>query len=591
MLNYRAPLADYRFLLHDVLAAPAALAGCFDDDLLSPDLFDSVVEEAAKLCESALLPINRDGDEIGCTLSGDVVTTPPGFRDAYDLFRQGGWIGLAADPDLGGQGLPFCLNAVLQDMMMAANLSFGDYVGLPQAAAKTIAAHGDDHQRQLYATRLISGEWCATMCMTEPQCGTDLGLISMAAKPQSDGSYRLAGSKIFISAGDHDLTPNIVHLVLARLPDAPAGTRGLSLFLCPKFMPDEHGAPGDRNAVQVVRLERKMGYHATSTCEMLFDDATAWLVGEPNRGLAAMFTMVNVARMLVALQGLGTAEAAYQAAAAYARDRRQGRSLAGPVDPAAKADPLIVHPDVRRMLLSMRSFTEAGRLIALWYAIELDIAERHPDDARRTRASDLIGLLTPVIKASFSDLGYAACNDGMQIFGGHGYIRDTGVEQLVRDSRIAQIQEGANGIQALDLIGRKLGGNGGRAWQAFIAMVRDEIAACGNAPETADFANRLAAALDRLERATGALQQRVTADPVAMGAAGVDYQRAFALVLFGWAWLQLARHSVGSDQPQRAASLHVARYFFERELPRIDACLAIADAPAGGLMDMPDDLF
>ncbi len=581
MLNYRAPLGTYSWLLRDVLGAEAALDAIYPADLRSPELFDTVLKEAARLCESMLLPCNRDGDEYGCTLLDGAVQAPPGFRAAYNAFVEGGWIGLATPADHGGQGLPFVLNVILHDMIMATNLSFGDYIGLPQAAAKTIGVHASPELREAYLGQIVAGATNATMCMTEPQCGTDIGLVRTKAMPDGDG-FALSGTKIFISAGDHDLTPNIVHLVLARLPDAPPGVKGLSLFLCPKLLAD-----GRPNAVKPVRLERKMGYKAAATCEMHFDNAHAWLVGQPNRGLAAIFTMVNTARLLVSLQGLGTAEAAYQAASAYARERRQGRALTGPAEPDAPADPLIVHPDVRRLLLGTRAFTEAGRFIALWFGLQIDISERHPDQERRVAADDLVGLLTPVVKASFSDWGFRSCTDCMQIFGGHGYIRDTGVEQLVRDVRIAQIQEGANGIQALDFIGRKLRSNGGRAWASFLSLVRSDLAAAEGKVEP-DHLRLLTDAADQLDAAAKELLSAASEDADWIGSAGVDFQAAVALLMFGWAWIRILS-APGADNA--AMHITVATYFFAREFPRLSMHLELARTPPSTLMALAADDF
>ncbi len=587
MLTYRAPTRDISFILTKVLNA----SGCLGRDGLSDDLIEGVVSEIGRLCENELTPINRDGDEIGCELIDGVVRTPPGFKDAFRSFANGGWIGMCLDAEDGGQGLPEVLNVALHEMIMSACLSFGDYIGLPQAAAKTLAHHASGELRGLYVPNLATGRWGATMCMTEPSCGTDLGLIATSAKQLSDGRYTVNGTKIFISGGDQDITENIVHLVLARLEGAPAGIKGLSLFVCPKFVPNESGGIGDRNAVRPVRLEKKMGYHGISTCEMVFDGAAAWLVGEPNRGLAAMFTMVNTARLLVALQGLGAAEAAYQNAAHYARERLQGRSLNGPLFASQKADPLIVHPDVRRILLGARAFVEGGRALALWLGLQIDLSESGQTDEARTAASDFAALLTPVVKSMFSDLGFETCNSCMQVWGGHGYIRDNGMEQLVRDCRIAQIQEGANGIQALDLLGRKITAENGRAWGAFKNLVRSDLDASAHLDEIKEWSARLLCALESVDVATRDILQRAQHDRNELGSAGVDYLRAFGLVALGWMWVRIVSAALaGDDKARRSEKLAVARFFFARELPKVEGHLVVAQSGADVLMALPSEM-
>ena len=590
-MAYKAAIDDIKFAYFDLHDVPSLLKGAFAEELLDPDLADATFRELGKLCENTLAPLNRVGDEQGCKLEDGNVTTPPGFADAFTAFSEGGWIGLNASAEFGGHGLPGVLNVVMHEMLMSSNLSFADYIGLPQAAMKTIAAHAPDPLKEKWLPELVSGQTCATMCLTEPQCGTDLGLIRMKASPIEDGVYSLSGNKIFISAGDHDLTDNILHLVLARLEDSPPGVRGLSLFLCPKWLED--GSDKTRNAVHPVRLENKMGYKAASTCEMQFEGAKAWLIGQPNRGLHAMFTMVNTARLLVALQGLGTADAAYQAAAEYAKDRLQGRSFTGPTNPDGPADPLIDFPDVRRMLLSTRSFTEGARAIAIWIGAQIDIAENSEDEAARAIANDIVALLTPVIKASFSDFGYRSCNDCMQIFGGHGYIRDTGVEQFVRDSRIAQIQEGANAIQALDLIGRKLRANDQRAWGAFCGLIDATLSDLQNHPELSAYQAALSGAFEDVKSATQDILARLEDDPNLMGAAGVDYLRAVALLMFAWMWsrILISVQSRPSTDPLRKSKTDLATYYFERELPAVQLHLSLARLPSATLMQMPASSF
>jgi alkylation response protein AidB-like acyl-CoA dehydrogenase len=588
MITYKAPLQDYQFILSELLAEDLAQTG---QQGFALEDYMAIIEEAAKLCEAELLPINRQGDEQGCSFDGERVKTPEGFKAAFDQFAQGGWIGLNADAEFGGMQLPLFLNVILHEMIMASCFSFGDYVGLPQAAMKTIAAHGSEEIKQRFLPRMVSGEWSATMCMTEPQCGTDLGLISASAEPIGEDGYRLNGTKIFISGGDHDLSENIIHLVLARLPDAPEGVRGLSLFLCPKFNLNDDGEITGRNGVNVVRLEKKMGYRAASTCEMFFENAEAQLLGEPHKGLKAMFTMVNTARLLVALQGLGTSETGYQTALAYARERRQGRALTGVVDVDRSADLLLVHPDVRRMLLATRSFNDAGRALALWLAMQMEQAEHHSQADKRQRAADLVALLTPVVKASFTDLGFESCNNAMQIFGGHGYIRDNGLEQLVRDCRIAQIQEGANSIQALDLIGRKLNMHDGRLWNAFSEEVKATTSEAASSPAVSHFAIALKDAFYALQSATEDLNRRIAKDANEIGAAGVDYQKAFALVTFGWMWLKIAQVCATRTDEFSQSKCAVARYFFARELPKVKLHLQVAATGADVLMSVDEALF
>ncbi len=461
MPAYKAPLRDMRYVLFELLGGDAltSLPG-FED--FSRDTIDAVLEEAAKICEQVLQPLNRSGDEEGCAFENGVVRTPKGFKEAYDTFREGGWTGIACDPAYGGQGLPAAVNTLVEEMICASNLSFGMYPGLSHGAYVSVHGYGADELKETYLPKLVDGTWSGTMCLTEPQCGTDLGLLRTRAAPNGDGSYKITGTKIFISAGEHDLTENIIHLVLARLPDAPKGVKGISLFLAPKFLVKPDGSLGPRNGVACGSIEHKMGIKASSTCVMNFDGAQGWLIGEPHKGMQAMFAMMNAERLAVGVQGLGLAEASYQGAAAYARERLQGRALSGPKYPDKPADPLLVHPDIRRMLLTQRAYIEGSRALAVWAAKSLDIAKRHPDPAERAKAEDFIAVVTPVVKALMTDLGFEATNLGVQVFGGHGYIRENGMEQFVRDCRIAQIYEGANGIQALDLVGRKMPAHAGR---------------------------------------------------------------------------------------------------------------------------------
>ena len=571
MQDYSPPIDDYRFLLTQVLGFDAAMAELGQE--VDTDLAVAVLEEAGKLCAERLHPINREGDEHGSRLEDGEVSTPPGFVDAYRDFVAAGWPALAGDPKHGGQGLPFLLQLWLDEMLSAANLSFGLFPGLTRGAAEAIAAHADDALKLAYLPKLVSGEWTGAMALTESSAGTDLALLKTRAQPAGEGAYAVTGQKIFISSGDHDMADNIVHLVLARLPDAPPGVKGISLFLVPKFLPD-----GTRNAMSVGALEKKMGIHAQPTCVMNYDGATGWLVGEPHRGLAAMFTMMNAERLMVGIQGLGIAGAAYQQAAAYAKDRLQGRSADGARGPVA----IIDHADVRRMLLNIRTFVEAGRALGGWTALQLDRAHRHPDAAERSKADALVALLTPVVKAAFTDLGFESAVQAQQVFGGHGYIREWGVEQYVRDARIAQIYEGTNGVQAMDLVGRKLPLGGGSVVEGFFASVAADLDVAGGVI----VAERTRAALGLLRDATARLQG---ADVDEAGAAAVDYLRLFALVSFGWMWTRMA--IAEGDTPLHRAKRHLADHFALRVLPQAGALAAQVAAGAAPVMALDADDF
>jgi alkylation response protein AidB-like acyl-CoA dehydrogenase len=595
MTTYSAPLRDMRFVLHELLDVGqlAALPGYEE---ATPDLIDAVLEEGAKLAENVLFPLNRPGDEAGCSFENGVVRTPQGFKDAYDQFAQAGWIGLAADPAFGGQGLPAVVKVAVDEMVCSANLSFGTYPGLSGGAYKAIEHHADEALKALYLPRLVDGSWSGTMCLTEPQCGTDLGLIRTRAEPRDDGSCAISGTKIFISAGEHDLTENIVHLVLARLPDAPAGIKGISLFLVPKFLPRD-GAPGPRNGVRCGGLEHKMGIKASATCVMNFDGATGWLIGEPHRGMRAMFTMMNEARLEVGVQGLGVAETAYQSAVAYARERLQGRALSGAKQPDQPADPILVHPDVRRMLLTMRAFSEGARAMAYWIGMTVDRARRDPEPEARKAAEDLVALMTPILKAYFTDQGSACANLGVQVMGGHGYIREWGMEQLVRDARITQLYEGANGIQALDLVGRKLPAHFGRLLRSFFHPVMAFVERHQTDAELAEFVLPLAKAFARLQHITLHVAQQGMRDPNEAGAASSDYLRLFALVAMAYLWArmaEIARRRLAEGTGERAfyqAKLDTARFFMAKVLPENGALFAQIMAGSAPLMQFEDAAF
>ncbi len=585
MPHYAAPLRDYHFCLYELLGADAhmKLPGFAD---FTQDVVLPVLEEAAKFSANVIYPLNRSGDEEGCRLENGIVHTPQGFKEAYRIFRDGGWPSLTCDPAFGGQGMPHMINVLVEEMTCAANLSFSLYPGLTRGAYVALSRHGSEEQKAFYLPRLASGEWAGSMCLTEPHCGTDLGLLRTSASPRNDDSYSISGTKMFISAGDHDLTPNIVYLVLARLPDAPQGTKGISLFLVPKFLADADARLGERNTVACSAIEHKMGIKASATCVMNFDGAKGWLVGEPHQGLKAMFAMMNAERIAVGIQGLGVAEASYQNSVAYARERLQGRALSGPKFPDKPADPIIVHPDVRRMLLTQKALVEGCRALALWTAQALDVSERHVDPKIRQNADDFVALMTPVVKAFLTDCGSEAANLGMQIFGGHGYIRANGQEQLVRDVRVTQIYEGSNGIQALDLVGRKLAQEQGRLLRTFLDPVAAFIAAKKTDAGMADFVEPLAKALARLQQATAVIAERGPTNPDEAAAAATEYLRLFALTATGYLWARMAEISmVKPDDDFYRAKTGTASFYMERILPQTGALLSAVMAGSRTMME------
>ncbi|MEO3432944.1 acyl-CoA dehydrogenase C-terminal domain-containing protein [Inquilinus sp. CAU 1745] len=600
MPTYTAPLEDVRFVLHELLEAESHLAALPGYEESSADLIDAVLEEGAKLAENELFPLNQPGDAEGCHFENGVVRTPAGFKEAYARFIEGGWTGIAADPNYGGQGLPKVVNFVMEEILSSANMSFAMYPGLSQGAYNALETYGTDEQKSLYLPKLASGIWSGTMCLTEPQCGTDLGLIRTKAEPAEDGRYRITGTKIFISAGEHDLTENIVHLVLAKLPDAPPGIKGISLFVVPKFLPKEEGGDhrlGPRNGVACGSIEHKMGIKASSTCVMNFDEAEGWLVGEPHKGMRAMFVMMNAARLGVGLQGLGIAEVSYQNALAYAKDRIQGRALGGAKMPEQAADSIIVHPDVRRNLLTMKAFGEGARALAYWVGLNIDVYTKHPDPAVRQEAEDLVSLMTPIVKAYFTDMGYEATNIGMQVLGGHGYIHEWGMEQYARDARIAQIYEGANGIQALDLVGRKLPSHMGRSLRRFFHPVDRFVQENLENPELIEFVGPLAKAFGKLQQATVTVAQKGMKDPEEAGAASTDYLRLFALVAVGYMWARMAKLALEKKGQANGrdsfydAKLKTARFFFARMMPEANGRFIALMGGAKPLMDMDVDQF
>jgi alkylation response protein AidB-like acyl-CoA dehydrogenase len=596
MQTYTAPLRDMRFVLHE-LHDSTTLKHLPGLEEITPELLDTILEEAAKFIGAVLLPLNTSGDAEGCRYENGVVRTPKGFPEAYRAFIGGGWGALNADPAYGGQGLPESVSKLVEEMICACNLAFGLYPGLSHGAYLALKSHGSQALKDLYLPKLVDGSWAGTMCLTEAHCGTDLGLLRTKAVPQADGSYRLTGSKIFISSGEHDLTENIIHLVLARLPDAPAGVKGISLFVVPKFLPNADGTLGPRNGVRCAGIEHKMGIKASATCQMNFDAAAGWLVGEPHKGMRAMFVMMNSERLSVGTQGLGVGEAAYQSAVAYARERLQGRSLAGAKHPEKPADPILVHPDVRRMLMTMRAYNEGCRALGVWVANALDRMERLEDCAARTEAEDFIALMTPVVKALFTDLGFEAANLGVQTYGGHGYIVDHGVEQFVRDARIAMIYEGTNGVQALDLVGRKLPANMGRSLRRFFHPVAEFIAAHGEDPDIAALVKPFARAFGALQLATGFIVQKSLKDPEEAGAAASDYLRLFGLVALGFMWVRMAKvasakqSDAGEDGAFYRAKCATANFYIERILPQAGALLYGIKAGKASMMALEEAAF
>ncbi|WP_288486353.1 acyl-CoA dehydrogenase C-terminal domain-containing protein [uncultured Novosphingobium sp.] len=586
MQVYEAPLRDMKFVLHELhnddgFGNLEALAE------FTPDLTDAILEEAAKVAQEVLLPLNRGGDVEGCILENGVVRTPTGFKEAYAMFRDGGWCALASDPQWGGQGLPESVNKMTEEMICAANVSFSLYPGLTHGGTTAIEGHASEELKQRFLPKMVSGEWSGTMCLTESHCGTDLGLLRTRAVPQDDGSYKLTGAKIFISAGEHDLTENIIHLVLARMPDAPAGVKGISLFLVPKYLPKDDGSVGPANGVSVSAIEHKMGLKASATCQLNFDDSVGWLVGKPHKGMEAMFTMMNTERVSVGVQGLGVGEAAYQSAVYYAKDRLQGRSLSGVKNPGGPADPIIVHPDVRRMLMTMRAYNEGCRAITAWVSRALDAEKHATDPEARQRAEDFVALMTPVVKALFTDLGFESANLAVQVYGGHGYIAESGVEQYVRDARIAMIYEGTNGIQALDLVGRKLPAHMGRYLRSFFHPVSTFIEANKSDADLGKMVEGLEKAFGALQLSTATIAERGMRDPEEAAAAATDYTRLLGLVAMGYCFAKAAFVAQtalkgGTDEADfYKAKLATARFFFDRILPQATAAfLAIKSGKA-----------
>ncbi|WP_457797780.1 acyl-CoA dehydrogenase C-terminal domain-containing protein [Methylocystis sp. S23] len=597
MPSYRAPVDDTLFLLNDVLQFQrfGNLKGFGD---VSPDVMSQILAEAGKVCEEALAPLNQSGDANGCKRNADgSVAAPPGFKSAYQAYAGGGWISLAVPEEYGGQGLPYTLSMAMNEFASSANMAFAMYPGLTQGALAALLTHGSEAQKQLYVPKMAEGRWTGTMNLTEPQCGTDLGLLTTKAAPRDDGTYSITGQKIFISAGEHDLTENIVHLVLARIEGAPAGVKGISLFIVPKFLPNADGAPGPRNGVSCGSIEEKMGIHGNATCVMNYDGAQGFLIGEENRGLNAMFVMMNEARLGVAVQGLSQSEVAYQNALAYAKERLQGRALTGAKYPDKKADPIIVHPDIRRMLLEIKAFNEAARGLALSAALDSDVAHRSEDAAARQAAEDRLGLMTPVLKGMLTDVGFENAVKAQQVFGGHGYIREWGMEQFVRDARIAMIYEGANGIQALDLVGRKLPREGGRAIMAFFKDGAELLGAHGAVEAMKPYVVPAQSALNDLQKASMWLMQNAMAKPDNAGAASHDYLHLLGRVALALMWVRIVAAAMEKKarEPETAAlmdaKLATSRFYMERMLPETGLRLARITTGADTMMSLAPEMF
>jgi alkylation response protein AidB-like acyl-CoA dehydrogenase len=597
MPTYKAPVEDALFLLNDVfhIERYGNLPGFSD---ASPDVVEAVLREAAKLSEDVLTPLNRVGDTEGCTRNADgSVTTPTGFKEAFKQIVDGGWIGISVPEEFGGQGLPMTITEVVNEFLCSGNMAFAMYPGLTQGAVAAMLVHASQELKEKYLPKMVAGTWTGTMNLTEPHCGTDLGLLRTKAVKKPDGSYKISGTKIFISAGEHDMSENIIHLVLARIEGAPAGTKGISLFVVPKIMVKNDGSLGDRNGVSCGSLEEKMGIHGNSTCVMNYDGATGWLIGQENRGLNAMFVMMNEARLGVGIQGLAQSEVAYQNAVIYTKERLQGRALTGAKYPDKPADPIIVHPDVRRTLMSIKAFNEAARALVVWAGLKSDVAHRSGDEKERQSADDALGLLTPVIKGVLTDLGFANTVSAQQLYGGHGYIAVNGMEQFVRDARIAQIYEGANGIPALDLVGRKLGKDGGRALMAFLGEFGAYVKEKSADEQMKPFVTPLGVASGHLQQASMWFMQNAMAKPDNAGAGATDYMHLFGLVALGYMWCKIVEASLAKlPQANDAAAYYnakliTARFFMDRMLPETATRFARIQSGAGSTMELPDEAF
>jgi alkylation response protein AidB-like acyl-CoA dehydrogenase len=596
MPQYKAPVKDFEFILKEWLNVSKYenMQG-FDD--VDDNLITALLDQGAKLCEEVLFPLNQSGDQEGVKFDNGKVTVPSGFKEAYDTYVQSGWTSFTCSEEFGGQGLPEVLNMSISEMICSSNLSFGITPGLTHGAYNAIYMHGSDEIKKKYLPKMVDGSWSGVMCLTEPQCGTDLGLITTKAELTDGDAYKISGSKIFISAGEQDQTENIIHLVLAKLPDAPDGVKGISLFVVPKINVKDDGSLGDSNNVVCGSVEHKMGIHASPTCVMNYDGAIGYLVGEPHKGLRAMFTMMNEARLYVGIQGLGISEIAYQNAAQYASERLQGRALKAPKYPEKKADPLLVHPDIRRMLLTMRSFNEGARALACYTALKIDISKKHDDEKERELADDFVQFITPIIKSYYTDLGFESANMGMQIYGGHGYIKEYGMEQYVRDARIAQIYEGANGIQALDLVGRKLPKKMGKYLRSFFHPADEFVGKHRDNPEMSEFTKDLHMALKNGQQASLWIAANGMGNPDEAAAGSSEYLRLMALVVFAYIWAQLAEVSLrklkedDSDKEFYEAKLATARFFMKKVLPQSYGLLASIVNGSKPVMAMKEESF
>ena len=593
MGSYIPPLRDMQFVLHEVLDIENVLQGLPAHADMDADTINAVIEEAGKFASEVLFPLNQSGDQEGCQWHDTVVTTPRGYKEAYQQYVQAGWPSLSCDEAYGGQGLPISLNNVLYEMINSANIAWTMYPGLSHGAYEALHAHGTDELKAQYLPKLASGEWTGTMCLTEPHCGTDLGLLRTKAEPQGDDSYKITGTKIFISAGEHDMAENIIHLVLARLPGAPTGTKGISLFIVPKFLPNADGSVGERNLITCGSIEHKMGIHSNSTCVMNLDGALGWLVGEANKGLQAMFVFMNAARLGVGMQGLGLTEITYQNSRNYAKDRIQMRSLSGVKSPDKEADKIIVHPDVRRMLLTQRAYAEGARAFTYWIALQIDKELSSTDEAERAEAADLVALLTPIIKAFITDNAFECTNHGVQVYGGHGYITEWGMEQYVRDARITQIYEGTNGVQALDLLGRKILGDMGAKMKKFGEIVRSFVEDNGVDMKMQEFVNPLGDIAVKVEKLTMEIGMKAMTNQDEVGAASVPYQRVVGHMVFAYFWARMAKVALEKESTDDfyKAKLATARFYFAKLLPETAGYIRQARAGNATLAEMQEDWF
>jgi len=596
MPQYNPPIRDMQFVLHEVLKIEDELKALPKHADVDADTINAVLEEGGKFASQVIFPLNLSGDAEGCHLDKTTheVTPPKGFKEAYATYVEGGWAALSCDPEYGGQGLPVALNQCFYEMLNSANQAWTMYPGLSHGAYEALKAHGTAEQRAMYLPKLTSGEWTGSMCLTEAHCGTDLGLLRSKAEPQGDGTYKITGAKIFISAGEHDMVPNILHLVLARLPDAPAGSKGISLFLVPKFLVGADGSLGERNAIFCAGIEHKMGIHANSTCQIVLEGAVGTMVGEPNKGLAAMFVMMNAARLGVGVQSLGLTEVAYQNAVVYAKDRLQMRALSGPKAPDKPADPIIVHPDVRKMLMTARAYAEGGRALAIYTALLIDKELNHPDAEVRKECADEVALLTPIVKAFLSDNGWIATSHCMQVYGGHGFIHEWGMEQYVRDSRINMIYEGTNTIQSLDLLGRKVLGDNGAKLKKFGRKIAEFVEEEGISEAMQEFVNPLAELGDKVTKLTTEIGMKAFQNPDEVGAAAVDYLRVCGHLVFAYFFARMAKvaleHKDSGDTFYKA-KLTTARFYFAKLLPETAGLIRTCRAGLAPLMEMDEALF